>query len=243
MRKRIRSALKKALASFALLSVELIIVLVLFVLAAVIFTVLAYRIFKLESEQFDFYIFDQVGTIVSPTLTSFIQIITVFGNYQVLIPANLLLIAYFLFIKKHKWYSIKVPVIAIGGVSLMFLLKQAFNRPRPLIPLLEPFPGLSFPSGHAMMSMSFYGMLIFLTWENVRNTTWKWVITVCLLLFIILIGFTRIYLRAHYFSDVIAGFSVGVIWLTLSIWTVRRIERFRRRKMGPVIPEKNIANA
>ena len=165
------------------------------------------------------------------------QFITFFGNHKFLIPANVVLIIYFLFIKKHKWYSIKVPVIAIGGVLLMLLLKQFFNRPRPLVPLLEPVKGLSFPSGHALMSMSFYGLLIFLVWENVRNQFWKWVLTILLLVFILLIGFSRIYLRLHYFSDVMAGFAAGIIWLSLSIWVVRRIERFSRKEIDPVITE------
>ncbi|MFI5130678.1 MAG: phosphatase PAP2 family protein [Chitinophagales bacterium] len=243
MKTRIQSTVKKTLASLALLSVELIIALVLFFLAGVIFIVVAYRIFRLKSEQFDFDVFTRVDTIVSPGLTSFINFITVFGNYQVLIPANLLLIAFFLFIKKHKWYSIKVPVIALGGVSLMFLLKQIFNRPRPLIPLLEPFPGLSFPSGHAMMSMSFYGLLIYLAWQSAYSRTWKWLATILLSLFVLLIGFSRIYLRAHYFSDVIAGFSVGIIWLIVSIWAVNRMERFSRKKIDPLMTESKIAKA
>ena len=243
MKSRIQAAFKKTLASFALLSVELIIVLVLFLLSLIIFTIVAYRIFRLRSQKFDFYVFDQLDKIVNPAATSFIKFITFFGNHMFLIPANLLLVVYFLFIKKHRWYSIKVPVVAIGGVSLMFLLKQLFNRPRPLIPLLEPVKGLSFPSGHAMMSMSFYGLLIVLTWENVKNTTWRWVITIGLLLFILLIGFSRIYLRLHYFSDVIAGFAVGIIWLTLSIWTIRRIERFGRKKIDPIIEEGTVAKA
>ncbi len=242
MKKSIQSTVKKSLAGFALLSVELIIVVVLFILALIIFTVVAYRIFKLQSQQFDFYVFDQVSGLVNPRATRLIEFITFFGNHKFLIPANLLLVVYFLFIKKHKWYSIKVPVVAIGGVSLMFLLKQLFNRPRPLIPLLEPVSGLSFPSGHAMMSMSFYGLLIFLTWESSYSRRWKWLIMIALLLLILAIGFSRIYLRLHYFSDVIAGFAAGIIWLTLSIWTVRLIERFSRKKIDPLVTE-NVVKA
>jgi undecaprenyl-diphosphatase len=166
------------------------------------------------------------------------QFITFFGNHKFLIPANLVLIAWFLFVKRHRWYSIKVPVVAIGGVSIMFILKQFFNRPRPLTPLLEPVKGLSFPSGHALMSMSFYGLLIFLVWENVNNRVWRWVLTVLLLIFILLIGFSRIYLRLHYFSDVIAGFAGGIIWLTLSLWVIRKIERYSRKEIDPVVTEK-----
>jgi undecaprenyl-diphosphatase len=168
------------------------------------------------------------------------QFITFFGNHLFLIPVNVLLIVYFLFIRKHNWYSIKVPVVAIGGVLLMFLLKQIFNRPRPLIPLLEPVKGLSFPSGHAMMSVSYYGLLILLVWENVYNRFWKWLLTVLLLVFIFLIGFSRIYLRLHYFSDVIAGFAAGIIWLSLSVWVVSRIERFSQKKIDPIIAENKI---
>src|SRR5687768_10536160 len=234
MIKRIRLSIKKNLASIALLSVELIIVLVLFICALIGFALIAYRIFNLQNDQFDFLVFDKLTNFVSSPTTSFLQFITFFGNHKFLIPANLVLIVYFLFIKKHRWYSIKVPVIAIGGVLLMFILKQLFNRARPLVPLLEPVQGLSFPSGHALMSMSFYGLLIFLVWENVRNQVWKWILIILLFVFILLIGFSRIYLRLHYFSDVIAGFAAGIIWLSLSIWVVRRMERFSRKEIDPV---------
>ncbi len=239
---RIRLSIKKGLASLALLSVQLIIVLSLFICALIGFVLIAYRIFNLQNDEFDFIVFDKVSSLVSEPFTRFMQFITFFGNHKFLIPANLLLIVYFLFIKKHRWYSIKVPVIAIGGVLLMFVLKQLFNRSRPLVPLLEPVQGLSFPSGHALMSMSFYGLLIFLVWENIANQAAKWTLMIALFIFILLIGFSRIYLRLHYFSDVIAGFAAGIIWLSLSIWAVRRIERFSRKEIDPVVTEAQPSN-
>jgi membrane-associated phospholipid phosphatase len=241
--KRIHLSVKKTLAGIALLSVELIIVLILFICALVVFILIAYRVLGLENPAFDLHVFDQVGKWVSPALTRFMLFITFFGNHKLLIPANIALVVYFLFIKKHKWYSIKVPVVAIGGVLLMFILKNFFNRPRPLIPLLEPAKGLSFPSGHALMSMSFYGLLIFLVWENLENRFWKWFLSAFLLVFILLIGFSRIYLRLHYFSDVIAGFAMGIIWLSLSIWIMRRIERYSSKEIDPAIKESKIAKA
>jgi undecaprenyl-diphosphatase len=92
------------------------------------------------------------------------------------------------------------------------------------------------------MSVSFYGLLIYLAWENVYNRSWKWIATSILVLLILLIGFSRIYLRLHYFSDVIAGFSAGVIWLTLSLWSVRLIERFSQRKIDPIVSEKKVVS-
>jgi membrane-associated phospholipid phosphatase len=238
---RIRLSVKKTLASLALLSAELIIALSLFICALVGFVLMAYRIFNLQNDQFDFLVFDKVAFLVSEPLTRFMQAITFLGNHKFLIPANLLLIVYFLFVKKHRWYSIKVPVIALGGLLLMFILKQLFNRARPLVPLLEPVQGLSFPSGHALMSMSFYGLLILLIWENVSNRVWKWTLCLLLLLLILLIGFSRIYLRLHYFSDVIAGFAMGVIWLSLSIWVIQRIERFSRKEIDPAVTEAPVS--
>jgi undecaprenyl-diphosphatase len=239
---RIRVSIKKSLAGIALLSAELIIVLVLFICALVGFVFVAYRIFNLQNDHFDFVVFDTLAGIVSEPLTRFMQFITFLGNHQFLVPANLVLIAYFLFVKRRRWYSIKVPVIALGGVLLMYILKQIFNRSRPLVPLLEPVQGLSFPSGHALMSMSFYGLLIFIVWENITNQFWKWTLSSLLLLLILCIGFSRIYLRLHYFSDVIAGFAAGIIWLSLSIWVVRRFERFSRKEIDPVVRETGPTN-
>jgi len=232
---RVRLSIKRGLAAIALLSAELIVVIILFIAALIVFSIFAIRIFGIKDETNDLIVFDRLSEWVTPFTTSFLQGITFLGSHTFLIPANLLLAFYFLFIKKHRWYSIKVPVVALGGLLLMTLLKQFFNRPRPLVPLLEPVRGLSFPSGHALMSVSFYGLLIYLVWENVKEPIRKWLLISSLVILIILIGFSRIYLRLHYFSDVIAGFSIGVIWLSVSIWTVRRIEQYSRRKIDPVL--------
>ncbi len=230
---RVRLSIKRGLAAIALLSAELIVVIVLFLAAMIVFSIFAIRIFGIKDETHDFIVFDTVAEWVTPFTTSFLQAITFLGSHKFLIPANLLLAFYFLFIKKHRWYSIKVPVVALGGLLLMTLLKQFFNRPRPLVPLLDPVRGLSFPSGHALMSVTFYGLLIYLIWENVKEPVRKWLLISFFVILIILIGFSRIYLRLHYFSDVIAGFSIGVIWLSVSIWAIRRIEQYSRRKIYP----------
>jgi len=232
---RVRLSIRRGLAAIALLSAELILVIVLFIAAMIVFSIFAIRIFGIRDETNDFIVFDKLSEWVTPFTTSFLQAITFLGSHTFLIPANLLLAFYFLFVKKHRWYSIKVPVVALGGLLLMTLLKQFFNRPRPLVPLLEPVRGLSFPSGHALMSVSFYGLIIYLIWENVKEPIRKWLLISFFVILIILIGFSRIYLRLHYFSDVIAGFSIGVIWLSVSIWAIRRIELYSRRKIDPAL--------
>ena len=225
--------IKKFFAQVALLSVELLIVWLLFLSSFLVFLYVAFRIFYFKKESLDFAVFDYLQPYISEPMTAVMKFITFFGTHSFLIPANLVLIAYFLFIKKHRWYSIKIPVVSAGGVTLMFLLKFLFNRPRPLMPLLEEAQGLSFPSGHALMSFSFYGLLIYLVWQNINNTWARVILITFLFLFILLIGFSRIYLRYHYASDVLAGFSMGIIWLVLSLWVTHRIEQFSRRKIEP----------
>jgi undecaprenyl-diphosphatase len=169
--------------------------------------------------------------------------ITFLGKHEFLIPANLVLIAYFLFIRRHRWYSIKVPAIALSSLALMYVLKNLFGRERPLVPLLEQARGLSFPSGHALMSVTFYGLLAYIAYKSVKNKAAKWTLVIFLLVLIHLIGFTRIYLRVHYFSDVLAGFATGFIWLAFSIWMLNRLEKFSRRKLNPVVQEGSVENA
>jgi len=241
MASAIRSKFKRFLAALALLSVELLIIWILFFGCIIIFALTAYRIFLLKKDGIDTTVFNFLSSHVSNRHTEIMEAITFLGNHNFLIPANLVLIIYFLVIRKHRWYSIKIPVVAIGGVTMMALLKFVFSRPRPLIPLLEPARGFSFPSGHAMMSFSFYGVLIFMVYENVRNIYLKWVLIVFLLFLIFAIGLSRVYLRVHYATDVIAGFAAGFIWIVLCITVIRKIEIYSQRKIDPEIKKAEMA--
>lgn len=234
---QIRERLKKFWAALALLSVEILVVALLFFTALALFVYFARRIFYVRNEKLDFKVFDFLSHHVTETNNNIMLAITFLGRHEFLIPANLALIAYFLFIKKHKWYSIKIPAIALSSVALMFVLKNLFNRPRPLIPLLEEARGLSFPSGHALMSVTFYGLLIYIIWHSVKNPVARWILIGFFCILIFMIGFSRIYLRVHYTSDVIAGFSMGFLWLVISLWVVRRMEKFSKRTVDPVVQE------
>jgi membrane-associated phospholipid phosphatase len=128
-----------------------------------------------------------------------------------------------------------VPVVAISSLLLMFCLKFIFHRDRPLTPLLDAAQGYSFPSGHALNSITFYGLIIFIVWQNEKNNFLKWLLTILLVLLIIFIGISRVYLRVHYASDVLAGFSVGLMWLLLSLWVLNKIEFYSKRNVDPVI--------
>ena len=88
------------------------------------------------------------------------------------------------------------------------------------------------------MSFAFYGLLIYLAYKYLETVWLKWTIIVALASLILLIGFSRIYLRVHYASDVLAGFAVGIIWLSFSLWMLRKMEKYSQRKIEPVVEEE-----
>ena len=228
---------KRVYAAIALLSIEIIVLTGVFSAALFAFIGIAKMIFKEKKETFDQHAFNFLAKYVSDINTDVMQVFTFLGTHTFLIPANLILVAYFLFIKKHRWYSINVPVVALSSLLLMFLLKLIFHRDRPLTPLLQAAQGYSFPSGHALMSITFYGLLIFLVWQNEKKLWVKWILTILLVLLINFIGVSRVYLRVHYASDVLAGFCVGLMWLLLSLWLLRKFETYSRKKVDPVLQQ------
>lgn len=237
MLRRTRERIRKFWAELALLSVEMALILGVFTVSLVAFVLLVRRVFVTGRTQVDQRVFDYLQNYVTPRNNEVMLFITYLGRHEFLIPANLILISYYLFVKKHKWYSIKVPAVAISSVLLMFILKHLFGRERPLIPLLEQAKGLSFPSGHALMSVTFYGLLIYIVWHEVKDPTLKWTLITALLILIHLIAFSRIYLRVHYFTDVMAGLAMGFIWLVFSLKALRQLEKYSRRTIDPVVKE------
>jgi len=179
-----------------------------------------------KHKPFDMLIFDKIKPGISTVNNKIMLFITFLGKHQFLIPANLILIFYFLLVKKQTWFSIRVITIAISSLVLMLLLKQLFQRKRPLSPLLKAAKGLSFPSGHAIMAVTFYGLLIYILQHSISIDWLKLLLTILVIILIILIGFSRIYLRVHYASDVAAGFIIGLLWLLLSLAVLKWLEGY-----------------
>jgi len=92
-----------------------------------------------------------------------------------------------------------------------------FGRPRPTEYRIIDESGYSFPSGHSMVSMAFYGFLIYLVYKKVENKYVKWLLCTLLSILILLIGVSRIYLGVHYASDVIGGFCFSIVYLIVFV--------------------------
>lgn len=233
----VKKVFKKIVAASTLFTIELLIIWGLFLICIIAFLYVSSMVLEGGKIAFDEAAFGFAKDISTPTLNRFINFITFFASRQFLTPAALILIAYFLFIRKHRWYSLKVPVVALGSISLNLVLKFFFDRPRPLSPLVEA-SGLSFPSGHSMVAASFYGLLIYLVWHNVQDKIMRNMLIGFLTVFVLLIGFSRIYLRVHYATDVVAGFAAGFLWVVIGIWSLRRIERITKKEIDPVVEEE-----
>ena len=127
-----------------------------------------------------------------------------------------LLILFLIFIKNKK-----IPLLAIANiltsVLLMKIIKNIIKRPRPDGYRLIPEKGYSFPSGHALNAVVFYGILIYIIHTNIKNKKTRIILKILLTTLVLLIGLSRIYLGVHYASDVLAGFLFGFICVYLFI--------------------------
>jgi len=216
---------KKILSEVKLFSLEIFVLLGIFTISLLVFIIIARMVFEGKLQNFDNKALVFIAGYVTNINTNVMEGFTFLGTHTFLIPANLLITAWFLFIKKRHWYSIKVPAVALSSLLLMLILKLIFRRDRPLDPLLQAAKGFSFPSGHALMSVTFYGLLILIVWQNIKKAWLRWTLSVFLVLLIVAIGLSRVYLRVHYASDVLAGFTVGLVWLLLSLWILSRVEK------------------
>jgi len=144
----------------------------------------------------------------------FFEFISFFGNWQFLLPAVLVIIL-ILFFKKQKKFIAPFFLVVVVAEAITFFGKLYFGRPRPLLAVLhETDP--SFPSGHATIAVAFYGYLAYLIIKLFPERS-KYLIIILSILIIILIGFSRLYLGVHYVSDVVAGYLVGLLALSVGI--------------------------
>ena len=106
-----------------------------------------------------------------------------------------------------------VAVNLVCVVALNTVLKYLVQRPRPDGFRLISESGYSFPSGHSMVAMAFFGLLIWMVWRYHRRDVMRVAWCACFGLVIVMVGVSRIYLGVHYASDVLAGFCVSLVWL------------------------------
>jgi undecaprenyl-diphosphatase len=167
---------------------------------------------------------DAVHSWETPALTGVLRVVTTFGEWFAYAPVVVVLIV----LPKLRWKA-GVPAavtLAASGV-LNFALKQAFAIPRPDTHRLIIEPGFSFPSGHAMAAAAFVGLcaLLFIRYSSSRAR--KVVVSILAVVFVLAVGFSRVYLGVHTPTDVVAGYAMG-LFLCLVILCV--MDMIQRRK-------------
>lgn len=180
----------------------------------------------------------------SPTLNQFFQVVTDMGDVYAYIVVTTIAVAYFIFKLKNKKFIFQLLGILLLSAISNIALKQVINRARPTLEHMVVVKTLSYPSGHAMSAMAFYGFLIYLTFR-IKMSRWLRSFLIFIFTFLILaIGISRIYLGVHFPSDVAGGFIAGLIWVALCIVLFNIIDllRERRRQRHPATEpaEENI---
>ena len=188
-------------------------------IALIGFLALAEDVFNKEIMNGDIIGYKIISTfLISDFATPIAKFITNFGGAIFLITLTVIL---FILIKNKKiGLSIFLNLVIITVLNQ--LLKRILQRPRPTEFRIIEETGYSFPSGHSMVSMAFYGYLIYLIYKYVKNKYVKWGLIVLLSILICSIGVSRIYLGVHYTSDVLGGFLVSISYLVLFISTVNK---------------------
>lgn len=188
---------------------------ILFILLLFVFIFLWIGVKTGVLQNIDNTIYNEIKNWQSKELTQGFKAITNLGGTVGLFYIALVTIFILLLCHKRKIGIAIALNLMISSIAYM-LLKSMIQRPRPPVEerLIEE-TGYSFPSGHSTNSMAFYLLVICLIYQNVKNEKLRNALCLILSIFPIVIGFSRVYLRVHYMSDMIAGFCLGIMCVIL----------------------------
>ena len=175
------------------------------------------EILKASFEQRDQAIQSWVHGFARPMLTEVMKTLSWIGSPFVLVPA-VTLAAGLMWWQRRKDSAVLVAAAALGGVALDEVMKLHFKRLRPDVPWAFVHEhSFSFPSGHSVMAMVIYGVIVYKTHNKLHSRWAKAALVIGALLMVAGIGLSRVYLGAHYPSDVAGGYFVGAVWLAAVI--------------------------
>lgn len=169
-----------------------------------------------HSVSFDTYIYECLHQLPH-AFNSFFRFITKFAN------TKSIFVFVFIFVVMKPKYGKWVAMNVVGNVLLNNIIKFIIQRERPSLEHLVQAGGYSFPSGHAMVALSLYGLLIYFIYKKIKNPLWKYTTITLLVILIISIALSRIYLGVHYPSDIIGGLLLSSVYLFIFIIVMRKI--------------------
>ncbi len=176
--------------------------------------------------QFDLRVFNWLHQHTSPLGSRIFEAVGWMAS-PVLIITTAVLVALVLFLRKNWLLFSAWTATLVGSGIVDASVKHIFKRPRPnSMDVFLYGPGNSFPSGHALGSLVFYGMIAYLLVVfRVKDRGSQIAIVVAAALIVLAIGFSRLYIGVHYFSDILAGYAAGLVWLSTCITAVEVARR------------------
>lgn len=193
---------------------------ILFFICIIIFLSILEDVFEYGILKSDIEVYKFINeNFINDTNTNIFKFITNLGGAFVLIIIAILSLC----LIRDKKLALTVPLNLVIITILNNVLKYIVQRERPNELRLVNETSYSFPSGHSMISMAFYGYFIYLIYKYVKNKYIKSALIALLSCLIVLIGFSRIYLGVHYTSDVLSGFVISIAYLILFTSIVKKI--------------------
>jgi undecaprenyl-diphosphatase len=193
-------------------------------ISCLLFLWLAWEVIAEKGEWLDTLGWNFVQKWTTPLHTKMALLVTFCGTNFFTISIYLVILFY-LYKKNYKREAIHVFITASGSILLGWVLKLIFQRQRPTLPHLQLAIGYSFPSGHTLGAFTLCGILVYITLKTKWSVTAKSIAVVLLLLYACLVGLSRVYLRVHFTSDVLASMLMALWWLTLSLICIKLIHR------------------
>ena len=194
----------------------------------IVFGVIATLLLLDKISAFDNAIYNTIISLKCDSVTTFFKLVTKLCNEKFIIIATLVVFLILLFKKKKIGFVLTLNVLLCSGLNTV--IKHIFLRPRPVGLKLIKQGGYSFPSGHSMMAVAFYGILIYLVCKSNWNKRIKLILSSLLTILILLIGISRIYLGVHFASDVLAGFAISLSYLIIFISIMCKSNKNKRNK-------------
>jgi undecaprenyl-diphosphatase len=196
-------------------------------LATILFFELAEEVWEQEKFAFDHVILDFFQTIEDGRIDIVMKGITETGSFWWITIGSIITIL-ILWWKRRDLTGILFFLLAIGGGGIfIFILKYVFQRPRPSTASEYDGTGFSFPSGHTLGSFIFYGFIVYLIAREKKFFKIRMIAILCLAALALSVGLSRVYLNVHYPSDILAGYAVGLIWLSCCIFSMELIKVYR----------------
>ena len=167
---------------------------------------------------FDGALQDLFQGVKSSAWLSFFEAVSTLGTTTVIGGGSLLFLIWLWFFKRNYW-AMAIFAIGVGGGNLLNkFVKNSVARERPIGSLEAESLSYSFPSGHAMVGMVFYGLLAYFITKELKSKSIKWGIGIVVSLIMLIMGVSRIILNSHFTSDVIAGYALGAAWTLVCMY-------------------------